>query len=239
MAIKVPPPANFSALKLMRDDAGTLHYHPAPLRACCSANGLDFEMTVGDQARASFVIAEWYLAYRKGGGPADPIAEEILATWAGPIEVTESLLASVRPGSRPVGEFMDAMPFEPGFVGLAPHKPGCYLVYVEDEPYYVGMSRRSIRRRLWSHVTGRGSRMIKQMLVRNRPMYFEYCDVQVSDVTAGRDVAASELVFMLLLNGKIPVGNLRVDGLRVFPDPTSPKVPSLIALLSQLDKRRC
>lgn len=236
MAIKVPPAANFSALKLTRDAAGGLHYRPEPLSACCSANGFDIEMTLGNEVLASVVIAEWYLAYRKAGGRPDSVADEILAACADKIDYTEPRPLSLCPGVRPVGEFMDAMPFEAEFIRLAPHKPGCYLVYVEDQPYYVGMSRKSIRTRLWLHSSGRGSKMIREMLAAKRPMYFEYCDVQASDLTASRDPAAAELVFMLLLDGKIPPGNLRVDGVRLFPDPTISEVPSLIALLSQLDK---
>lgn len=78
--------------------------------------------------------------------------------------------------------------------------------------------------------------MIRQVLAAERSMYFEFCEVQMAEISTTRDVARAEFAFMLLHTGELLPGNLRADGLSLFPDPTIPKVPSLIARLAELKK---
>ena len=131
-------------------------------------------------------------------------------------------------GHSPRGEFMVLLPLERKHVRAVPKSAGCYFIYLGEQPYYAGMSRTDMRKRIWVHATGRGSRMIRQMLADGHPMYFEYCAIDpASTATSARDIARTEFVFMLLHTGQPLPGNLKVDGLSLFPDPTSPKAGSL------------
>jgi len=119
----------------------------------------------------------------------------------------------------PTGEFMAPLMLERQHVRSVPESPGCYLVYLGDQPFYAGMSRTNMRKRIWAHATGRGSRMIRQALTAGQPMYFEYCAIDPAfPATSNRDVARTEFWFMLLLTGKPLPGNLRLDGMSCFPD---------------------
>jgi hypothetical protein len=113
---------------------------------------------------------------------------------------------------------MTPLPLLREHVRLVPNSPGCYIIYLDDQPYYAGMSRTSIRTRLWAHATSQGSKMIRQMLAEGRTLYFEYYDVYPSEGTSMRDVARAELVFLLMHTGKLLPGNLKADGLSLFPD---------------------
>ena len=124
----------------------------------------------------------------------------------------------------PSGEFMTPLPLERVHVRSVPSSPGCYFIYVGDQPYYAGMSRTSMRKRIWAHATGRGSKMIQQMLADGHAMYFEYCAIDPAfPATGARDIARTEFAFMLLHTGKPLPGNLKLDGLSLFPDPTFPR----------------
>jgi hypothetical protein len=60
--------------------------------------------------------------------------------------------------------------------------------------------------------------MIRQMLAEGRALHFEYYDVYPSEGTSMRDVARAEFVFLLMHTGKLLPGNLKADGLSLFPD---------------------
>jgi hypothetical protein len=58
-------------------------------------------------------------------------------------------------------------------------------------------------------------------------MYFEYCAIDLAfPATGARDIARTEFAFMLLHTGKPLPGNLKLDGLSLFPDPTLPRAGS-------------
>jgi hypothetical protein len=131
----------------------------------------------------------------------------------------------------PRGEFMTPLPLEAEHVRTVPRSAGCYFIYVAAQPYYAGMSRTDMRKRIWAHTTGRGSRMIRQMLAIGQPMYFEYCAADpASTAGSARDIARAEFVFMLLHTGELLPGNLKLDGLSLFPDPYLPKAASSAAV---------
>jgi hypothetical protein len=61
------------------------------------------------------------------------------------------------------------------------------------------------------------------MLAAGRTMYFEYYAIDpLSQANTSRDIARAEFLFILLLTGERLPGNLKVDGLALFPDPTLP-----------------
>ena len=99
---------------------------------------------------------------------------------------------------------------------------------LETSRTYAGMSRTNMRKRIWAHATGRGSKMIRQMLADGHAMYLEYCAIDVETPAASaRDIARTEFAFMLLHTGRPLPGNVKLDGLSLFPDPTLPKAGSL------------
>lgn len=61
--------------------------------------------------------------------------------------------------------------------------------------------------------------MIRQMLAAGRTMYFEYYEVDpLSEAATSRDIARAEFLFLLLHTGALLPGNLKADGLSLFPD---------------------
>lgn len=124
---------------------------------------------------------------------------------------------------------MTPLPLTREHVRLVPPGLGCYFIYLGDQPYYAGMSRTSMRARLWAHATGRGSKMVRLMVAAGRAMYFEYCAVDPSSQAATRqDIARAEFCFLLLHTGQLLPGNLKADGLSLFPDTaTRPRVAAL------------
>jgi hypothetical protein len=132
----------------------------------------------------------------------------------------ECAMRSLLPPLRPTGDFMTPLPLLREHVRLVPRTPGCYVIYVDDQPYYAGMSKISMRARLWAHATGKGSRMVRQMIQAERTMYFEYCAIDpASLVSTGRDIARAEFYFMLMHTGELLPGNRKADGISLFPDP--------------------
>jgi hypothetical protein len=126
---------------------------------------------------------------------------------------------------RPIGEFMTPLPLTRECVREAAPVAGCYLIYLEDRPYYAGMSVTNMRRRLSAHAVGRGSRMVRAMLANGRAMYFECCAVDPFFFAHEReDVVRAESWFMLLHTGEPLPGNLRLDGLSLVGsrDPIPP-----------------
>lgn len=133
---------------------------------------------------------------------------------------------SLLPALTPRGEFMAPLRLLREHVRLVPQSPGCYLIYLDEQPYYAGMSRTNIQRRLWAHATGRGSKRVRLMLALGRIMYFEYLDVYASESITARDVAGTEFFFMMMHTGNILPGNVRADGyLLLSREPTPPSEP--------------
>jgi hypothetical protein len=122
-------------------------------------------------------------------------------------------LAALGP-DQPLGEFMIPLPLASEYVTRVPRRAGCYLVYLGHHPYYAGMSRVDIRRRLSAHVSGRGSRMIRQMMAEGHKLYFEYCSVEDGTLTTSADIELAELWFMLFHTADLLPGNLKADGIR-------------------------
>jgi len=60
--------------------------------------------------------------------------------------------------------------------------------------------------------------MIRLMLAQGRTLYFEYYDVYPSEATSMRDVARAEFAFLVMHTGQLLPGNLKADGLSLFPD---------------------
>jgi hypothetical protein len=116
----------------------------------------------------------------------------------------------------PEGNFMTPLPLTREHIYSAPQRAGCYFIYLEDQPFYAGMSASNIRARLWAHATGRGSKQVRRELACQRPMYFEYVDVSASDAYPADVIAATEFVFMMLHSGRLLPGNKRADNYRRF-----------------------
>jgi hypothetical protein len=108
-------------------------------------------------------------------------------------------------------------------VRLTPQTPGCYVIFLEHEPYYAGMSTTSMRARLLAHVSGRGSKAIRLLLAAERTLYFEYCAMDPTSIAGSpRDVARAEFFFLLMHTGELLPGNRKADGISLFPDPHLP-----------------
>jgi predicted GIY-YIG superfamily endonuclease len=102
-------------------------------------------------------------------------------------------------------------------LGHAPDSPGCYLIYAGDQPFYAGMSKRSIRSRLRAHLSGRGSKNVWSMLAAGVPMYFEHYEAYAWEDTSAEEVQALEFVFMAMFPGKsLLPGNKRADNYRLL-----------------------
>jgi predicted GIY-YIG superfamily endonuclease len=123
---------------------------------------------------------------------------------------------SPEPVVTPEGSFMTPLPLTREHIHSVPQRAGCYFIYLEDQPFYAGMSAFNIRARLLAHATGRGSKQVRRELARQRPMYFEYLDVSVSDAYSSEVIAATEFVFMMLHSGRLLPGNMRADNYRRF-----------------------
>jgi excinuclease UvrABC nuclease subunit len=57
-----------------------------------------------------------------------------------------------------------------------PGASGVYLVYIKQsqKPFYIGRSRCDIRRRLFCHLNGIGSKRIKELLLKKTLLRFEW-----------------------------------------------------------------
>ena len=112
------------------------------------------------------------------------------------------------------GEFMDLLPLNEEGLRSVPATAGCYIIYLDGSPFYVGRSRVDLRRRLVAHARGRGSRAVRELPSKQRQrLKFEYCDVRESDgVVTPEDIAGTEFFFMAMFTGNRPRGNLRWDG---------------------------
>lgn len=86
-------------------------------------------------------------------------------------------------------------------LGEVPNGSGVYIVYKKDgTPFYAGRSASSIHNRLVAHAQQRGSRKIREALVRGEQFDFEWEEL------GSPHQAEAELIKQL---GVIAVGNLR------------------------------
>lgn len=90
----------------------------------------------------------------------------------------------------------------------------------------------AIRKRLWAHPTGRSPKKIRQLLDNAGPLFFEYCPVDAQTGGNPRDIARTAFCLLLLHTGAPLPGNMKLDGMSLFPDPTLSKAPSLLAAFS-------
>ncbi|CAG0978975.1 hypothetical protein BURK2_01729 [Burkholderiales bacterium] len=124
--------------------------------------------------------------------------------------------SSLAPTLIPLGEFMTPLQLTRESIYSVPQTAGCYLIYLEEQPFYAGMSACNIRSRLWAHATGRGSKRVRHMLACQRAMYFEYLEVFPWEDCPSQVVAGTEFVFMMLHSGGLLPGNMRADNFRHF-----------------------
>ena len=82
--ITIPPAVDFTELQLERElHTRRLLYKPMPLERLIAANRLALRGTMFEEEDlAAWLIAQWYLAHRIGGGEPDPVAEQVLAEIA-------------------------------------------------------------------------------------------------------------------------------------------------------------
>ena len=84
-----------------------------------------------------------------------------------------------------------------------PDGPGVYIVYKRDgTPYYVGRSLVSIHKRLVAHAQKRGSKKIRDALIKGWQLVFEWEEM------ASPHQAEAQLIKQL---GVITAGNLRQE----------------------------
>jgi hypothetical protein len=68
------------------------------------------------------------------------------------------------------------------------------------------------------------------LIAEGHALYFEYCDVEPQSGITARDIAQTEFFFLLLHEEKLLSGNLKADGISLFPDPLGgPKAKSFRA----------
>jgi hypothetical protein len=82
--ITIPAGLGFKELALEREPrTRRLLYKPVPLERLIAANRLAIRGTMFEEEDlAAWLIAEWYLVHRSGGGEKDPVAEQILTEFA-------------------------------------------------------------------------------------------------------------------------------------------------------------
>jgi excinuclease UvrABC nuclease subunit len=86
-------------------------------------------------------------------------------------------------------------------LGIVPNVSGVYIVYKKDgTPFYVGRSTGNIHDRLVAHAQQRGSRKIREALLRGEQFDFEWEEL------GSPHQAEAELIRQL---GVITAGNLR------------------------------
>jgi hypothetical protein len=79
--IMIPAGLGFAELALEREPrTGRLLYKHVPLERLIAANRLVIRGTMFEEEDlAAWLIAEWYLAHRNGGGDKDIVGEQLLA----------------------------------------------------------------------------------------------------------------------------------------------------------------
>lgn len=81
-----------------------------------------------------------------------------------------------------------------------PNEAGIYIIYKNGRPFYIGRSIVNIHSRLCAHASGRGSRKIKECLVRGERLEFEWQEL------SSPHQAEAQLIAAL---GTVAYGNLR------------------------------
>ncbi len=85
-------------------------------------------------------------------------------------------------------------------IGHVPKRPGVYIIYRGNDPFYIGRSLVDVHRRLLAHAMKRGSRKVREALERGDSLHFEWEEI------LSAHQAEAELIRAL---GTINVGNLR------------------------------
>lgn len=77
--VAIPDDIEFSDLKLARDPDGAVSFDWSVIERICHASGLPVEMMrdAPEDNVASLIIG-WYQALRADGGPADPVADDLI-----------------------------------------------------------------------------------------------------------------------------------------------------------------
>lgn len=71
--------------------------------------------------------------------------------------------------------FRPKKPLDVVNLGGVPRAPGVYIVYRKNgPPFYVGRSTTSIYDRLYAHASTRGSRKIREAILRSEELEFEW-----------------------------------------------------------------
>ena len=79
LRVTIPDGVEFADLCLSRDVDGQVRFKVAPIEAICEASDLDLgEILQGPQPLVGLLIAAWYAAHIRRGGPPDPVQEDIL-----------------------------------------------------------------------------------------------------------------------------------------------------------------
>ena len=105
--------------------------------------------------------------------------------------------------------FTSRQPFDEEHVASAPSSPGVYIIYDLAGAIYCGSSGSSIRRRLQSHLNGRGNRNIARaiQLGASGSLSFKYFR------TAGQNTHRDAEAYLIRQLGVHKFGNLRREAL--------------------------
>lgn len=78
--IQIPRDLDFSSLRLSQDSDGSVNFDWAPIEAICEASDLPISLLRdGPKDNVTGLIVAWYAEHRRQGGPADQVAEGLLA----------------------------------------------------------------------------------------------------------------------------------------------------------------
>jgi hypothetical protein len=80
LCVTIPDGIEFADLCLTRDvGEGQVRFKIAPIEAICEASALDLDQLLqGPQPLVGLLIAAWYAAHIRRGGPPDPVQEDIM-----------------------------------------------------------------------------------------------------------------------------------------------------------------
>ncbi|WP_298235630.1 hypothetical protein [uncultured Azohydromonas sp.] len=80
LRVTIPDGIEFADLCLSRDvGEGQVRFKIAPIEAICEASALDLDQFLeGPEPLVGLLIAAWYAAHIRRGGPPDPVQEDIM-----------------------------------------------------------------------------------------------------------------------------------------------------------------